>query len=280
MKKTAFTLAEILITMAIIGVVAALTIPTLLNNIEANNHKSQLMKTMATLRNATKMSRAMYEVGFESAAKCNTLGDSPEFGITFCSLFNGTLTGATMEQTSLYPEGTELYNIPNPIYLTLADTSLVVFSADAHNCTLADGDVLPNVQGEHCVGYIDVNGPKMPNREVSSPVATSGMFVPAAFADNISTTIDGVPVSTGFVYVPKNASYMADIYPIVFHDSTVDLATPAGRAVFTNATEKAIKTDEDSSTGSSVSGGSSSGGSSYGGGVVPIPTPTHSGGSN
>ena len=237
MKIKGFTLVEVLLTMAIIGVVAALTIPTLKDNIEANNHKSQLMKTMATLRRATKMSNAMYEGGFAVADKCGTLADSPETSMTFCSIFNGTLTGATMEKESLYNAGSEVFEIPNPIYLTLADTSLVVFSADANHCTLPDGEALPNVQGEHCVGYIDVNGPNLPNKEVSSPDAVATSNDPI-----VSKTIDNVNVSTGFMYVPKQAAYMADVYPIIFHDSTVDLATPAGRAVFTNNT---IKTHQD-----------------------------------
>ncbi len=35
MRKTGFTLAEVLITLGIIGVVAAMTIPTLMTNIKA-----------------------------------------------------------------------------------------------------------------------------------------------------------------------------------------------------------------------------------------------------
>ena len=237
MKYNGFTLAEVLITMAIVGVVAALTIPTLMTNIEANNHRGQLMKTMATLRNSVKMSKAMYEGGFAIANKCNTIADSLETSLTFCSIFNGTLSGATMEKESVYGADGELFNIPNPIYLTLADTSVVVFSADASHCTLPDGEVLPNVQGEHCVGYIDVNGAKLPNREVSSPDAVATSDDPI-----VSKTIDDINVSTGFMYVPKQAAYMADIYPIIFHDSIVDLATPPGRAVFTNNT---VKTHQD-----------------------------------
>ena len=38
MKKFAFTLAEVLITLGIIGIVAALTLPTLIHN----NHKKKL----------------------------------------------------------------------------------------------------------------------------------------------------------------------------------------------------------------------------------------------
>lgn len=41
MKKTAFTLAEVLITLGIIGIVAAMTIPTLIQkNFETNSRKT------------------------------------------------------------------------------------------------------------------------------------------------------------------------------------------------------------------------------------------------
>lgn len=41
MKYRAFTLAEVLITLGIIGVVAAMTIPTLMAKIQENTYKSQ-----------------------------------------------------------------------------------------------------------------------------------------------------------------------------------------------------------------------------------------------
>jgi len=52
MKKKAFTLAEVLITLGIIGVVAALTIPTLVQRNTNETHVQQLKKTYATLMQA------------------------------------------------------------------------------------------------------------------------------------------------------------------------------------------------------------------------------------
>ncbi len=54
-RKRAFTLAEVLITLGIIGVVAALTIPTLIANYEKKQTVSKLQKVYATLSNMTKM---------------------------------------------------------------------------------------------------------------------------------------------------------------------------------------------------------------------------------
>ncbi len=53
--KSAFTLAEVLITLAIIGVVAAMTIPTLISNYQEKVTVTQLKKMYYTLSNAYRM---------------------------------------------------------------------------------------------------------------------------------------------------------------------------------------------------------------------------------
>ena len=52
-KKTGFTLAEVLITLSIIGVVAALTIPTLIQRTGDEEMVSKLGKAYSTLSQAT-----------------------------------------------------------------------------------------------------------------------------------------------------------------------------------------------------------------------------------
>jgi len=56
-KKAAFTLAETLITLAIIGVIAAMTIPTLLKKYEEQKTVSRLLKVQSTLSNAFMMAQ-------------------------------------------------------------------------------------------------------------------------------------------------------------------------------------------------------------------------------
>lgn len=58
LKTKAFTLAEILITLAIIGIVAALTIPSLIQNYKAVQLKSQLQKAYSLLNQAIQMEYA------------------------------------------------------------------------------------------------------------------------------------------------------------------------------------------------------------------------------
>ena len=60
-KKTAFTLAEVLITLGVIGVVAALTLPSLLTNIQNKGYVEGLKKTYSVLQAAT--TSIVYEEG-------------------------------------------------------------------------------------------------------------------------------------------------------------------------------------------------------------------------
>lgn len=54
-NRFAFTLAEVLITLGIIGVVAAMTIPTLMTNYKAKRLHSQFLKSYSTVQQAFKM---------------------------------------------------------------------------------------------------------------------------------------------------------------------------------------------------------------------------------
>ena len=56
-KHAAFTLAEVLITLGIIGIVAAMTIPTLIANYQEKQTISRLQKAYATLKNALEMAK-------------------------------------------------------------------------------------------------------------------------------------------------------------------------------------------------------------------------------
>ena len=58
--KKGFTLAEVLITLGIIGVVAAMTLPTVISNYRKTSVVSQLQKALSLISNVVKMSEAKY----------------------------------------------------------------------------------------------------------------------------------------------------------------------------------------------------------------------------
>ena len=225
-KKFGFTLAEVLITLGIIGVVAAMTIPTLISNTNSAKFKSQYKKTLSTLNQAALMGTAQYDLDYASLTEaCGGGTDKPDVKASMCALINGTLSGATYYATASamkVPGTSTAYSIktaPSGVpkatmgAYQLADGSVVAFDKGITSCTLAPGDPITGL-ATTCYGFIDVNGPTLPNKEVKCSAGS------AAVASSVGTCI-----------VRNNAADMGDIFPIAFHDGTVEPITDAARYV-------------------------------------------------
>ena len=76
MKKNGFTLAEVLITLAIIGVVATLTLPALMTNTAEQQAKTALKKGINTLTEAAQMNQSI--AGFDYASLTDTSTENPD----------------------------------------------------------------------------------------------------------------------------------------------------------------------------------------------------------
>ena len=235
MKKFAFTLAEVLITLGIIGVVAAMTIPTLMANIRSKQYSSKFKKTISTLSNAAKMSNAQYGFdfsGLESGCNASSGTDNPENIQSICALLNGTLTGMTyfygIDKLGNYKFTSQYYNdtasltrrTAVPIY-QLSDGTIIMFSDmvgkglyGSSGCTKEVGRDLTmsenGVNGNGCYGLIDVNGTSRPNKEVECSVGTNTRHA----------------LSSGNCIV--NSKDMGDIFPFVIYDSSAVPDTAAG----------------------------------------------------
>ena len=101
-----FTLAEVLITLGIIGVVTAITIPTLMANLRATKLKSQFEKTYADLNVASRAFYADNDMTFREYQDSIYTGSlsSQESLKYFMSYFKG-------EQTQSYEERKDLKNL-------------------------------------------------------------------------------------------------------------------------------------------------------------------------
>jgi type II secretory pathway pseudopilin PulG len=252
-KRIAFTLAEVLITLGIIGVVAAMTIPTLIANTNGAKFKSQFKKTLSTLNQAGLMAQAQYDYDFAGTdSVCSTTveaaaAEHPESVMTFCSILNGTLTGQTFvgSVSSLkrnangssvnyeinYPAGysgvLKGANLADYNAYILADGSIVAFNKNAKACELPIGTKIDNTSLTgilaNCQGFIDVNGPTLPNREVTcSAPGTSANSATTRFGDTACV-------------VKEDANHMTDIFPIVFYNATVGPGSNAVQAVMTKS---------------------------------------------
>lgn len=67
MNRSGFTLAEILVTLGVVGVIASMTVPTLVQDTQDAQYRSAWKKTFAELSQATKMIQATYgDIDFTS----------------------------------------------------------------------------------------------------------------------------------------------------------------------------------------------------------------------
>ena len=246
MKKYAFTLVEIMITIGIIGVVAAITIPLLMQNSNSKKFTTQFKKSLSTLNQAAIGAQAQYDLDYslltqindDATCKSNTLAGGQ---YNFCGLFNNTLAGQTYlgkygnvkgaNLFSPYSADMKSFSVENFLFFSFADGAIVAFNPNAKSCGVGVGNVITTAMLSdklaNCIGFIDVNGPTPPNKEVQCAEGT--------------TTI-----SANTTCKVTNGS-MGDIFPVVFHDGAVEPATNASLAAFLggNGKEEPQLTEEE-----------------------------------
>ena len=259
-KRFGFTLAEVLITLGIIGVVAAMTIPTLIANTNGAKFRSQFKKSISTLNQAGLMAQAQYDFDYAGTSQpCSgTLAtaaeEHPDTVMSMCAILNGILTGQTYlgkvaDGVKRNNNGASadyaIVNINDGVLkdlgytdflaYALADGSIVAFTPGAHGCELPIGKQLnaiilgtdapgtADAPGlKTCIGFIDVNGATLPNKEVTCSA-------PDARKDKASLNVD-TPCT-----VKNDAKHMTDVFPIVFHDATVEPASDAAKYILTTS---------------------------------------------
>lgn len=242
-KRNAFTLVEVLVTIGIIGVVAALTIPVLIQNSNSKKFVTKYKKSLSTLDQAAIGAQAQYDMDYstltlasdDTTCKNDTLSGGK---FSLCGLFNNTLAaqtylgkygnvkGANLE--SPYQVSTSSLNPANYLFFSFADGAFIGFNPNVKECGVGVGNAISTemLTGRlaNCLGFIDVNGPNPPNNEVS-----------CAEGDTVLTVNETCKVT--------NAS-MGDIFPIVFHDGAVEPATNASLAAFLGGNGKEVHVEK------------------------------------
>lgn len=157
-KRLGFTLAEVLITLGIIGVVAAMTIPTLMNQTGQAEFKTGFKKIVSTLNQAITMNVALESTDFSNLNSGTADGSVYEMFTTRMNVINTT-------SAKLADFGTEMNAAAAGANYTLYfnDGMVINFPVTASACTTAGQ--------AGCTMIVDVNGPKKPN---ILSVATSG----------------------------------------------------------------------------------------------------------
>jgi len=163
-KKAAFTLAEALITLGIIGVVAAMTIPNLIAEHQKRATVTKLQRAISVINQAYKLS--FDEVGDLNAREANALG-TDEYFKTYWQPYIKVLTYCTdysiCGYNSNYPF-TNLAGKDSGLHLTETNMRISFYTFDGFLYIIP----LSHYMGEkiEVIGDLDVdiNGAKGPNR--------------------------------------------------------------------------------------------------------------------
>ena len=256
--KKAFTLAEVLIVMGVIGVVAALTIPTLVANIKSARYRTQFKKSISTPAQVGKLNLARYDwtfsdiecdAGFpECGGDRNPGHDHPDKIKSLTAMLNANLAGATYYEHGgcyAYKEGDEddknlVYSdatygkdhgdtfqhiftyrsvlLPSMLIYTLSDGSLLMISNTYFGLSCALSS------GESLTEKLKDNDFKNQCGAYIDVNGVNGPNVEVGCADQDTKLDPEHPC------VVDNSS-ISDIFPIVFYNDTVSPASNAAAYV-------------------------------------------------
>lgn len=223
MKKQGFTLSEILLVLSVIGVVAALTIPTLIQKINDSHQKAAWKKAFSSISQASisvlSDKGGTFKYSFDTAGitdnkAAENLKNSFKVYLNAIKECNGTTTyggnGGGASVDGCWHKANEwayLYGLGQPAKATpgliLSNGSLVRFHIDKSDCSYTT-DAGQEVT---ICGYIqtDVNGFKGPNitgKDIFSIYLTESFIYPSGskgWSPPETTCIEGStdPTNTG-----------------------------------------------------------------------------------
>ncbi len=171
-NNRAFTLAEVLITLVIIGVIAAMTIPVVLNITHKIEYRSALKKAFETLNFALSKQRALENI---TAWECSS--DQEVYDLIF-------------SQQLIIAESPESFTSDDCSgYVFRTNDSMIFciqnFHSDFSSDPLSACDIESNnpcVEGDIPNLYIDVNGEKGPNKLTVSSDNPSDIYQAQIYA--------------------------------------------------------------------------------------------------
>lgn len=156
-KKSGFTLAEVLITLGIIGIVAAMTIPSLMNSTGQAEFKTGMKKALSVLNQAVAMNFSLDGNDFSSLTTTVTNQSGSLYNM-FVTRMNIVNTGTTNAPANL--QGTNYA-------LFFNDGMIISFPQTASSCTT----------NQPCTLIVDVNGVKKPNQKSLQNAANTGSAI-------------------------------------------------------------------------------------------------------
>ena len=188
-RRVAFTLAEVLITLGIIGVVAAMTMPSLITNYQKKQTVTQLKKVYSELAQAAEMAKLEY--GDPSLWDYSISGSDffKKYLLSYIEISNTTVGTARQHGVKYYgvsgAEEKYLINLYDNADIITLPSGAQIFAA---NTIIATSD--PNIKRKDFV--VDLNGFKRPNkfgRDLFCLSVTEKVVRPMSNDDNESSAV-------------------------------------------------------------------------------------------
>ncbi len=162
-KRFGFTLAEVLITLAIIGVVAVLTVPTLITNISNKQLETQNKRTIALLSNGFNMLKANDFVSDLSATKfMNCAGDADCIAADLKKVFH-IVEDSVSGNLAILPDNYDFSGESHNIWTEGMSDKDIVYTFITNDGTIYGIEDFSSSTDPITV-YADINGIKKPNK--------------------------------------------------------------------------------------------------------------------
>ncbi len=214
--KNAFTLAEVLITLGIIGVVAAMTMPTLMNSTQGAQYKAAYKKALSALSQAVTLNVALDEYNFADLDGITyNLEEMLTNRMNVVRTEKATFKAANDKDYSVQGSangGAATVTAPGTNNTTLFFNDGIMFTYETDNaarCSMDPTTVTGAGRSTACKGFIDVNGIKAPNKLVK--------------CENTDYAVGANEKCT--------VTNPTDVYPVIFYDQTIMPNSAAARAV-------------------------------------------------
>ena len=259
-KRFGFTLAEVLITLGIIGVVAAMTIPTLISNTNGAQFKSAYKKALSSLNQAVLMNVAMEDTDFSNLKDDSASTNGQHVAGSLAAMLEERLQSATDVSSTYF---TEVNTNSGALPSSTVDVTVTCTQTDIDAADQAGDDAEGTAEGL-CAGQTLTGG------NTSIEVTGSINFAPTATDYYVYALADGTyfgfkkdavncsakanDACMGFIDVNGSTnpntivecdegtgennvactvanSNVKDIYPVFFYGQTVEPASEAARTV-------------------------------------------------
>lgn len=197
-RHAGFTLAEVLITLGIIGVVAAMTIPTLMSNTGKSEFKTAYKKIISAVNQAVTMSVAIDYLDFGDAYSGTANTES------IYRILQNKMQIAKTETATTNPEIDRMFKSTggNNYTIFFADGMVLSYPKSAANCT----NQRANERRSVCAAIVDVNGTKNPNKLSHCQWSSS---------DGAASSITNDTTASGGSCVEEN-TYISDQFSVIF----------------------------------------------------------------